>query len=75
MNYGMLWFDNDPKTELPAKIEKAASYYKKKYGQTPDVCYVNPKMIDKKKKKSGKIVIKSSLSITPHHFWLGNMPN
>jgi hypothetical protein len=31
MNVGFLWFDNDPKTELTAKVGKAAEYYFKKY--------------------------------------------
>ena len=32
MNIGMLWFDNDTKTELTIKIERAAHYYREKYG-------------------------------------------
>ena len=27
MNNGMMWFDNDPKTDLAVKIKKAADYY------------------------------------------------
>ncbi len=29
MNIGMLWFDNDPKADLEAKITGAAGYYEK----------------------------------------------
>ncbi len=44
MKIGMLWFDNDPKADLKVKIERAASYYSKKYGQAPNLCFVHPSM-------------------------------
>ena len=42
MNTGMLWFDNDPKTALSAKIERAVEYYYKKYGRKPNLCLIHP---------------------------------
>lgn len=45
MKIGMLWFDNDPHTDLAAKVERAASYYRSKYGKTPTVCFVHPSML------------------------------
>jgi len=45
MKIGMLWFDNDPHTNLAAKVEKAAAYYITKYGRTPTVCFVHPSML------------------------------
>ena len=42
MNTGMLWFDNDPKTALVVKIERAAEYYLKKYGRKPNLCLIHP---------------------------------
>ena len=75
MNSGMLWFDNDPKTELPEKVQKAAVYYRKKYGQAPDICFVNPQMMESKKLKMEKIEVKTSPSIMPHHFWIGSGVN
>ena len=44
MNLGMLWFDNDPKAALDAKVERAAAYYRHKYGKTPTLCFVHPTM-------------------------------
>ena len=41
-NIGMLWFDNDIKQPLENKINRAAKYYEKKYGEEPDFCLVNP---------------------------------
>ncbi len=71
MNSGMLWFDNDPKTELPEKITQAATYYKKKYGLTPTTCFVNPKMVEKKKSKQGNIEVRATKTIMPHYLWIG----
>ena len=45
MNIGMLWFDNDLKAELAVKVERAASYYLKKYGVAPTICFVHPSML------------------------------
>lgn len=45
MNIGMLWFDNDSKASLDAKIERAVSYYRAKYGRAPTLCFVHPSML------------------------------
>ncbi len=71
MHTGMLWFDNDPKTELPAKIERAADYYRKKYGKTPNICLVNPRMLSNEKTKAGRVELRPSPVILPNHLWLG----
>ena len=71
MNYGMLWFDNDPDADLPKKIDRAAAYYRKKYGLAPTICYVNPKMAPEKKGKAGEVEIKTSPTILPNHLWIG----
>lgn len=72
MNTGMLWFDNDPQTELKTKVTKAASYYKKKYGKAPTLCFVHPNMVKKKKSSQGKIKIRTTVTILPNHIWIGN---
>jgi len=68
---GMLWFDNDPKTDLQSKIARAADYYVRKYGQSPDLCYVHPSMLTADAPKAGKIEVKTNRSVLPHHFWIG----
>jgi hypothetical protein len=45
MNTGMLWFDNDPKTTLTTKIERAVDYYRHKYGRDPNLCLIHPSML------------------------------
>jgi len=81
----MLWFDNDRKSSIPSKVEKAARYYQKKYGKKPDVCYVHPKMVKGEKGKNndakkstvgnplkiGKILVLKNDKVLPDHFWIG----
>ncbi|MBN1535697.1 MAG: hypothetical protein JW908_03110 [Anaerolineales bacterium] len=78
MNIGMLWFDNDPKAEMTKKIERAASYYRQKYGKAPNVCFIHPSMLKieniespPKIVKAGGIEVRTSGSVLPNHFWIG----
>jgi hypothetical protein len=75
MDIGMLWFDNDPKTEITAKIARAAAYYQRKYGKSPNLCFVHPSMLPQPSNghpfKSGEVVVRPSPSVRPNHFWIG----
>lgn len=70
MDSGMLWFDNDPKIDLGSKISRAATYYCKKYGHEPNICYLHPSMIEEGKKVIGTIRLQASTAMIPYHFWL-----
>jgi hypothetical protein len=75
MNTGMLWFDNDPKTTLLAKIEKAVQYFNKKFGRVPEFCGVNPNdamnaNMDEVT-KGCKLVVKRLRFVLPSHLWIG----
>ncbi len=84
MNTGMLWFDNNKQTTIPTKIEQAVKYYREKYEQEPDICYLNPQMLpvsgknlSKKSKEKGEKLTVGNLEIQqtplvlPNHFWIG----
>jgi hypothetical protein len=71
MSTGMLWFDNDPKLDLPAKIKRATEYYQKKYGQKPDLCFVNPSAVSDRAPKGTGVEVQTNQMILPNHFWLG----
>lgn len=87
MNIGMLWFDNDPKAELSTKIERAAVYYRNKYGKNPTLCYVHPSMLPEtsipstegpqeekqhmESIKSAGVEVRPTRSVLPNHFWIG----
>lgn len=77
MNTGMLWFDNDPKAELPIKVQRAAKYFKEKYGTSPNLCFVHPSMLSGANPTKGNgslgtgIEIRPNRSILPNHLWIG----
>lgn len=73
MHTGMLWFDNDPRTTLSVKIQKAMDYYRQKFGRIPDLCLVHPSMMDggQNNLEFGKLTIRSYRPVTPGHFWIG----
>jgi hypothetical protein len=86
MEIGMLWFDNDKRSNYEAKIERAASYYRDKYGKSPNLCFVHPCMIpdnddqeaedlhavtDPPTWKSQGVEIRTSKTMLPNHFWIG----
>jgi hypothetical protein len=71
METGMLWFDNDPKTALTVKIERAADYYRQKYGRIPDLCLVHPSMLGENAQIEGKITIRPYRPVLPGHLWIG----
>ena len=71
MNRGMLWFDNNPKTGLTAKIKRAAEYYRQKYGDAPNLCLVHPSMLADKEAEAGRIVIRSYRPVLPGYLWIG----
>lgn len=71
MNFGMMWFDNDPKTTLITKIERAADYYRSKYGHTPNICMVNPKSMPEILPETGNISLRAQRMVLPGHLWIG----
>lgn len=78
MDIGMLWFDNDPKADLAEKIQKAAAYYRQKYGQTPDLCFIHPTLLPSNGSEAAplrsplaNVEIRASKSILPNYFWIG----
>jgi hypothetical protein len=69
----MLWFDNDPRTTLSVKIQKAMDFYRQKYGRIPDLCLVHPSMLDSGQKhiEMGKLIIRGYRPVMPGHLWIG----
>lgn len=70
MEIGMLWFDDDPKRDLPAKVQRAADYYRGKYGRMPTACQVNP-IEGTGSERVGGIAVERSTKVLPSHLWLG----
>jgi hypothetical protein len=71
MNIGMLWFDNDKKSDLATKIQRAADYYHMKYGKAPNLCLVHPRTLGNSSMTGASIEVRTTRSVLPNHFWLG----
>jgi len=71
MRVGMLWFDNDPNRDLPAKIQRAVDYYRRKYGRLPSVCYLHPSMLLGQTPMQSGVLLRESNMMLLNHFWLG----
>jgi hypothetical protein len=71
MKLGILYFDNDPKSSLASKVEKAVTCFGNKYGITPDICYIHPNLLDRVTSINRKIKILPSRKISPNHLWIG----
>jgi hypothetical protein len=82
MELGMLWFDGDTQRPLQERLERAARYYSQKYGRRANTCYAHPSTLDPSSNGSGRkgrrheelvagMVVRSSRTVLPNHFWLG----
>lgn len=85
MYIGMLWFDNDNKSGLNNRVERAAEYYQRKYGKTPNMCYVHPSMIAPARDtveeptemdataslNANGVQVRPLSTVLPNHFWIG----
>ncbi|MEN8240452.1 MAG: hypothetical protein ABFS17_00910 [Chloroflexota bacterium] len=71
MDFGMLWFDNNPASNLSQKVDRAAEYYRSKYGSAPTICLVNPKMLTDHEIKDCSLVVKPNPIVLYHHLWIG----
>jgi hypothetical protein len=72
MEIGMLWFDNDPDTEVASKVARAAAHYSSKYGVVPNLCFAHPNTLNGITQTNGvELELRSSLYVLPDHFWIG----
>jgi hypothetical protein len=71
MEIGMLWFDDNQKSDLSARVQRAANYYQHKFGVAAIVCFVHPCMLVGKTNDSGKIEIKPDRQVRPDNFYIG----
>ncbi|HEY44145.1 MAG TPA: hypothetical protein G4O11_09205 [Anaerolineae bacterium] len=72
MKVGMLWFDGDLKINLGVRIERAAIYYRDKYGRPPNLCIIHPSTAGEDPPRSViGVDVRTSAAVQPDHFWLG----
>lgn len=75
MRVGLLWYDDDAGRGLVEKVRRAAAHYERKYGHAPNLCFVHPDTFngngEHPNEKVGRVEIRPSRSVLPHHFWIG----
>jgi hypothetical protein len=71
MKTGLLWFDDDPKRPLEAKVRRAAERYQAKFGAEPNTCYVNPGSVAEKNARVDDLQILGAPFVLPNHFYVG----
>lgn len=75
MKVGMLWFDSNVGLAVEQRVERAASYYREKYGQAPTLCLVNPSVAGSGlPAQVGQVELRALDTVLPHHFWIGVKP-
>jgi hypothetical protein len=69
----MLWFSNDTKIPLSARVEKAVLYYKEKYGIDATICRLHPNMFKQITSDEKPIIeLRPDRSVAMGHFLIGD---
>ena len=72
MKIGMLWFDGDLQVDLGVRIERAAIYYRDKYGRSPNLCVIHSSTAGENHPDSViGVDVHTSAAVQPDHFWVG----
>ncbi len=75
MRIGMLWFDSNRSLAVEQRIERAANYYRDKYGQAPTLCLVHPALAAAgMPDQVGQVELRALDTVLPNHFWIGVKP-
>ena len=72
---GMIWLDAGKSRSFEEKINRAMSYYMKKFGMMPELCYVSDEIGVSAETLDRPIAIKTNHNLRPDHFWLGRRLN
>ena len=71
MREGLLWYNDNPKLPLAAKIEEAVRRYRVKFGESPDLCFVHPDALAESAELPNFITVAARATIRPNNFWVG----
>ena len=75
MKIGMLWYDAGGGMAVERRVERAAAYYREKYGQAPTLCLVHPSVGQAGlPARVGQVELRTLDTVLPNHFWLGIKP-
>ncbi len=72
MKVGMLWFDAESGQTLDSRLARAASYYRQKYGEQPNLCFLHPGSAPEPGVRVlHGLSLRTDKAVLPNHFWIG----
>ena len=69
-----VWYDDNPKKTISAKIDDAVLRYKQKYGKSPKICMLNEKTESADYaavSTSTKLEVLPTKYVRQNYFWIG----
>lgn len=72
MKVGMLWFDAEHGQTLESRLGRAAGYYRQKYGEQPNLCFLHPGAAPEGSLHPlHGLHLRTDKAVLPNHFWIG----
>jgi hypothetical protein len=80
MDIGLLWFDNNPSTDIEEKVRRAAGHYRRKFGRPANLVFANSATLAEQPGHAAPFEVEQdgvALKVVaaghmlPHHFWVG----
>ncbi|MHB8644227.1 MAG: hypothetical protein ACYDAR_00400 [Thermomicrobiales bacterium] len=67
----LMWFDNDRKRPLRAKVEAAVERYQERFGTAPELVLLNPAQAGTEEAIAG-ITVRATPLVSPDHLYVGS---
>lgn len=72
-----VWYDDNPKKSVNAKIDEAVLKYKQKFGKDPSICKLNENMQPQNSEVSSLdevagVKVLRAKNVPQNYFWIGN---
>jgi hypothetical protein len=71
MNEGLLYYNDDPRKDLAAKVADAAARYRRKFGTEPNTCYAPPGEVPNSEMMIGGIRVIARRGTLTNHYLIG----
>ncbi len=70
-----VWYDDNPRKTVGAKIDEAVLRYKERYGRTPDICMLNeaiPLGEYQPSPLTNGLKVLAAKNVPQNYFWVGS---
>src|SRR5690348_329461 len=69
LKIGLLWFDDDPKRPVVAKLDEAVERYEERFGSLPTMVYLHPAQAEGVTYR--RLCVRGDASLRRNHFLIG----